>query len=79
MVGIVLTIPELVGIIPTAKSSDVIRQLEADGWRLVRVKGSHHHFKRPGQPGLVTVPHPERYIPIGTVINIYRQAGWKWR
>ena len=27
----------------------------------------------------VTVPHPQKDIPIGTLRNIYRQAGWPWR
>ncbi|RLC28426.1 MAG: toxin HicA, partial [Deltaproteobacteria bacterium] len=27
----------------------------------------------------VTVPHPKRDFPIGTLRSIYRQAGWKWR
>ncbi len=25
---------------------------------------------------IVTVPHPERDLPLGTVRSIYRQAGW---
>ncbi|MFB2704814.1 type II toxin-antitoxin system HicA family toxin [Marinobacter shengliensis] len=25
------------------------------------------------------VPHPRKDIPIGTLRNIYRQAGWDWR
>ncbi|WP_147094468.1 type II toxin-antitoxin system HicA family toxin [Nitrosococcus oceani] len=27
----------------------------------------------------VVIPHPRKDIPIGTLHNIYRQAGWKWR
>ncbi|MGH7100535.1 MAG: type II toxin-antitoxin system HicA family toxin, partial [Stellaceae bacterium] len=34
---------------------DVIRALEADGWREVRSKGSHRHFRHPVKPGTVTV------------------------
>jgi len=60
------------------KSGKVISRLRADGWYLARVKGSHHQFKRRGQPGLVTVPHPEKDIPTGTLRNIFGQAGWKW-
>lgn len=33
----------------------------------------------PGQPGLVTVPHPKSDIPRPTLRSIYRQAGWDWR
>lgn len=57
-------------------SRDIIRRLEREGWRLVRVKGSHHHFAKTGVATIVTVPHPRRDLVIGTVRNIYRQAGW---
>ncbi|ODT67268.1 MAG: hypothetical protein ABS69_18120 [Nitrosomonadales bacterium SCN 54-20] len=60
------------------KSADIIKRLESEGWVLARVKGSHHQFKLPGN-GLVTVKHPGSDIPTGTLRNIYRQAGWKWR
>jgi predicted RNA binding protein YcfA (HicA-like mRNA interferase family) len=68
----------IVVIIPTMKSSEVIKRLEADGWYLARVKGSHHHFKHPTKPGLVTVPHPSKDIVTGTLRSIFRQAGWPW-
>ena len=56
-------------------SKDIIKQIEDDGWYLVRVRGSHHHFKHATKPGLVTVPHPKRDLPKGTVNSILRQAG----
>jgi len=56
-------------------SRDVIRGLKADGWVLVRTKGSHHQFRHASKPGLVTVPHPKRDLPVGTVRSIFRQAG----
>lgn len=49
--------------------------IEKDGWYIVRTKGSHHHFKHPEKKGLVTVPHPKRDIPPGTVNSILKQAG----
>lgn len=58
-------------------SREVIRRLEAEGWILVRVKGSHHQFKHPTQPGRVTVKHPDSDIPAGTLRSIQKQAGWK--
>jgi predicted RNA binding protein YcfA (HicA-like mRNA interferase family) len=60
-------------------SADIIRALKRDGWSEARVKGSHHHFKHPTKPGVVTVPHPKKDIPIGTVASIERQAGIKLR
>ena len=59
-----------------AKSSrEVIKELEKDGWELYSVKGSHHHYKHPTKKGRVTVPHPKRDLPTGTVKSIYQQAG----
>jgi len=34
---------------------EVIRVLEADGWRLARTRGDRLQFKHPTKPGLVTV------------------------
>jgi len=58
-------------------SNKLIRMLEDDGWRQARVVGSHHHFKHPTKPNLVTVPHPKKDLPIGTVNSILKKAGLK--
>lgn len=55
-------------------SRQIIRRLEKDGFELVKVSGSHHKFKKDGKT--VTVPHPKKDLPIGTVRAIYKQAGW---
>ena len=55
----------------------VIKALEEDGWILKRINGSHHHYMHPGKPGLVTVPHPKRDLPLGTIKAIERQCGLK--
>lgn len=60
-------------------SRELIRRLEGDGWRLVRVKGSHHHFAHPDKKGIVTVRHPAKDYPIGTLRSIERQSGIKLR
>jgi len=59
-------------------SKDVIRRLEAAGWVLHHVKGSHYQFKHPTRPGKVTVPHPKKDLPVGTLRSIFRQVGWQW-
>ncbi|MGQ7744927.1 type II toxin-antitoxin system HicA family toxin [Pectobacterium brasiliense] len=56
-------------------SRTLIAEIKADGWELIRVNGSHHHFMHPGKPGLVTIPHPKKDLPIGTVKSIRKQAG----
>ncbi|NGP17370.1 type II toxin-antitoxin system HicA family toxin [Devosia aurantiaca] len=57
-------------------SRKLIAMLEREGWFLVEVKGDHHQFKHAERPGRVTVPHPNKDIPIGTLRSVYRQAGW---
>ena len=58
-------------------SGKLIRMLQQQGWAHVATKGSHWQFTHPGKSGRVTIPHPNKDIPRGTVASIYRQAGWK--
>ncbi|HTH58597.1 MAG TPA: type II toxin-antitoxin system HicA family toxin [Paraburkholderia sp.] len=58
-------------------SADLIRLLKADGWFLVNTVGSHNQFKHATKAGKVTVPHPKKDLPIGTVRSILKQAGLK--
>jgi len=60
-------------------SRDVISILQRDGWFQVAQKGSHIQFKHPSKKGRVTVPHPERDLPIGTLKSIAKQSGLKLR
>ncbi|MFN6268348.1 MAG: type II toxin-antitoxin system HicA family toxin [Alphaproteobacteria bacterium] len=60
-------------------SRDVIRALKADGWAQVAQRGSHVQLKHASKPGRVTVPHPERDLPAGTLRSIERQAGLRLR
>lgn len=61
------------------KVKDVIRLLEKDGWHLIRVKGSHHHFKHPEKENLITVPDHGRNDDLakGTAHKIMKDAGLK--
>lgn len=60
-------------------SRKLIRLLKQAGWYEVANKGSHMHFKHPHRRERVTVPHPEKDIKAGTLMSIYRQAGWRQR
>ena len=60
-------------------SRDVIKLLKDDGWFEVAQVGSHKQLKHPTKSGRVTVPHPKRDIPIGTLKSIEKQAGIKLR
>jgi predicted RNA binding protein YcfA (HicA-like mRNA interferase family) len=58
-------------------SRDIIKALKADGWYEVNQVGSHKQFKHPTKSGRVTVPHPRRDVPIGTLKSIEKQSGLK--
>lgn len=58
------------------QSREVIKRLIDDGW--VNVKGgdgSHRQFKHPTKKGRVTVPDPQKDVPLGTLRSIWKQAG----
>ena len=61
------------------KSQDIIKALKSDGWKQVAQKGSHVQFKHPTKPGRVTVPHPKKDIPPGTLRSIEKQAAMKFK
>ena len=58
-------------------SKTLIRMLEEAGWKLVRIESSHHTFKHEGRREILTVPHPKKDLPIGTVNSILKKAGLK--
>jgi predicted RNA binding protein YcfA (HicA-like mRNA interferase family) len=60
-------------------SREVIKILEANGWYEVNQAGSHKQFKHAEILGRVTVPHPKRDIPIGTLKSIEKQSGLKFK
>jgi predicted RNA binding protein YcfA (HicA-like mRNA interferase family) len=60
-------------------SREVIQRLREDGWYEVAHKGSHKQFKHGTKTGRVTVPHPVRDFPIGTLRSIEKQAGIRLR
>jgi predicted RNA binding protein YcfA (HicA-like mRNA interferase family) len=60
-------------------SRKIIAALEAAGWFHVATRGDHWQFKHLARPGRVTVPHPKRDLPIGTLRSIEKQSGVKLR
>jgi predicted RNA binding protein YcfA (HicA-like mRNA interferase family) len=59
----------------TYSSREVIEILEANGWTYKNTRGSHHHYENKATGKKVTVKHPAKIIPIGTLKNISRQTG----
>lgn len=58
-------------------SKQVIKLLEADGWTLRHVKGSHHIFRHSTKLGHISVPHPKMDLGVGLVHKLLKQAGLK--
>lgn len=49
--------------------------MEADGWFLVRTRGSHRQFKHDRKGGRVTIAgKASQEIPTGTLRSIFKQA-----
>jgi len=60
------------------KVREVIRLLEQAGWKEIRSKGSHRHFKHPDKPSVITVPGNDgRELAPGTLNAILKKAGLK--
>jgi predicted RNA binding protein YcfA (HicA-like mRNA interferase family) len=50
--------------------------LEANGWTLLRVQGSHHIYGKSGVPSRISVPiHGNKDIKIGLLRNLLKAAG----
>ena len=49
--------------------------MEAAGWVLTKVRGSHNVFRHPTRPGHVVVPHPKKVPGTVLVATIRKQAG----
>ena len=64
-------------IIHTMNGADLMKMLTKAGWTEVRIRGSHHQFKHPKSKNVVTVPHPKKDLPTGTVNGILKAAGLK--
>ncbi len=59
-------------------SGSIIKLLQKYGWELKRVTGSHHHYINIDTNNLITVPHPKKDIPIGTLKSIEKHSGIKF-
>ncbi|MEL6441507.1 MAG: type II toxin-antitoxin system HicA family toxin [Cyanobacteria bacterium J06621_8] len=50
--------------------------LEKRGWKLARVKGSHHIYTQENVSKIIIIPvHGNRDLPTGTLKGILRDAG----
>jgi len=62
------------------KFSELVRTLEANGFRIIREKGSIRYYAKPGLDKLIRIDyHGSREIPTGTCNAILKAAGVKRR
>ena len=60
------------------KVRELVKLLERDGWRQVRMRGSHRQFRHSEKRGTVTVSgHLGEDVPPGTLASAMKQAGLK--
>lgn len=59
-------------------SREVLKILKKNGWEKVSQRGSHIQLKHPEIKGRVTVAHPTKDIPTGTLKSIEEQSGIKF-
>jgi predicted RNA binding protein YcfA (HicA-like mRNA interferase family) len=60
---------------PSLTPQQVMKLLESRGFVLDRSKGSHQIFIHPETRKRVVVPFHRKDLPIGTLLEILRQAG----
>jgi predicted RNA binding protein YcfA (HicA-like mRNA interferase family) len=61
--------------LPAVTPRQVVRGLERCGWKLDRIKGSHHVFRHPDQTHRVVVPMHGRDLAKGTLNQIVSASG----
>lgn len=54
---------------------ELCKLLEGNGWSLVRIHGSHHHYTKFGNPNLVSVPvHGNKPLKTGMLKALLQKA-----
>lgn len=62
--------------LPSVTAADIVKVLEAAGFKFDRQKGSHMVFKKPSQPLVIVVPnHRKKNIGPGLLRKIIRNSG----
>jgi predicted RNA binding protein YcfA (HicA-like mRNA interferase family) len=55
---------------------ELAKVLEANGWDLLRIQGSHHIYSQAGNPARISVPiHRNQDMKIGLLRNLLKTAG----
>lgn len=57
------------------KDKDLLKFLKKNGWKLVRIKGSHHVLQKDGKT--TVIPIHGRDVPTGLLNTILKETGLK--
>ncbi len=58
---------------------ELCRLLEANGWKLQRISGSHHIYTKPGERKVLSIPvHANRNLKPGLASRLARDANLRW-
>jgi predicted RNA binding protein YcfA (HicA-like mRNA interferase family) len=59
-----------------ASGKELARVLERHGWQLLRIRGSHHVFGKPGSIVRLSVPiHGNKPLKLGLLRHLLKMAG----
>jgi len=57
------------------RDKDLLKLLKKNGWRLIRINGSHHILQKGEQT--MTVPIHGKDVPVGLLSKILKETGLK--
>ena len=57
------------------RDKDLLKLLKKNGWKMIRITGSHHILQKGEQT--ITVPIHGRDVPTGLLSRILKEAGLK--
>ena len=60
----------------SASGKDLARVLEQNGWRLLRIQGSHHIYGKAGEEARISIPiHAGSTLKTGLLRHLLKIAG----
>jgi len=60
---------------PSLTPTELVKILEARGFVLKRIHGSHHYYRHPDSGKITILPMHNKDLPKGTLHAILKQAG----
>jgi len=59
------------------RPKELMKLLSQNGWKIVRIEGSHHIHQHPTRSGNISVPLHNKEMATGTLNAILKAAGLK--